>query len=102
MARVKKIPQRTCVGCQAVRPKRELVRVVRTPDGSVCLDPTGKKSGRGAYLCPQVACLNAALKGKRLEKALETVLTQELAEQLRMRIGFTIPGQGDCSEGVDG
>ncbi|MBN1581169.1 MAG: YlxR family protein [Anaerolineae bacterium] len=68
--RRKHIPQRTCIGCRQVRAKREMVRVVRTPEGTLVIDKTGKQNGRGAYLCPDQACWLAALKGDRLGKAL--------------------------------
>jgi len=77
------VPQRTCVGCRTVRPKRELVRVVRTPEGTVELDPTGKRSGRGAYLCPDLSCLEAAVQGRRLERALRHPVSREVLEQVR-------------------
>ncbi len=84
MPKMRKIPQRTCIGCQAVRPKRELLRIVRTPTGEVVFDPTGKKAGRGAYICPQRECLAKALAGNKLDRALEVALTpaerQMLAE----------------------
>ncbi|NQS74924.1 MAG: YlxR family protein [Peptococcaceae bacterium] len=83
MAKVKKIPRRMCVGCQEMKPKKQLIRIVRTPDDSVEIDPTGKKSGRGAYICPDLACLNKALQGKRLDKALQRKISQELVEELR-------------------
>jgi uncharacterized protein len=70
-ARLRKPSLRICIGCQEKKLKKELVRVVRTPEGEVVLDLTGKKSGRGAYLCPQTACLKKAVKGKRLEKNLQ-------------------------------
>lgn len=79
----KKVPQRMCVGCQTMKNKKELLRVVRTPEGSILLDATGKKSGRGAYVCPSSECLTAAVKAKRLEKALEHAISQEVYEQLR-------------------
>ena len=69
--RPRHIPQRTCVACRTTKPKRELLRVVRTPDGHVALDPGGKKSGRGAYLCAKYSCWDLALKKKRLEHELE-------------------------------
>jgi len=100
--RVRKVPRRTCVGCQQVRPKRELVRVFRAPDGSVGIDPKGKRPGRGAYLCPHPGCLAAAIRGKRLERALATALSQEVTDQLVSRIGTITPEQDDCPEGVDG
>ena len=67
----KKIPERQCMGCNARFPKSTLLRVVRDPDGNVSLDFTGKKSGRGAYICKNVACLKKAQKTKRLARALE-------------------------------
>lgn len=83
MPRVKKIPQRMCVGCQEMIAKKELIRVVRTPDDRVVIDPTGKLSGRGAYICPQMECLQKAIKGKRLDKALQRTITQDVLEVLR-------------------
>jgi predicted RNA-binding protein YlxR (DUF448 family) len=81
--KVKKIPQRMCVGCQEMKPKKQLIRVVRTPDDVIEIDPTGKKSGRGAYICPGFECLAKALKGKRLDKALQRTINQELVEELK-------------------
>jgi predicted RNA-binding protein YlxR (DUF448 family) len=66
--------------------KRDLIRVVRTPDGQVLVDRTGKKSGRGAYVCPSVECLSLAVKGKRLQKALEQEIPAEVLEQLRKEL----------------
>ncbi len=83
MPKIKKIPQRMCVGCQEMKPKKHLIRVVRTPDDSLEIDLTGKKSGRGAYICPDLDCLTKALKGKRLDKALQRTISQELVEDLR-------------------
>ena len=81
--KVKKIPQRTCLGCKTVRPKKELIRILRTPNGEVVVDPTGKKSGRGAYTCPNLECLELVLKGSLLAKSLEIELTSENKVQLR-------------------
>lgn len=75
--RQRKIPQRTCVGCRQVKPKRELMRIVRTPAGEVMLDPTGKAAGRGAYVCKISSCMKAALEHNRLDQALEVSLTPE-------------------------
>ena len=75
---IKKIPMRRCVGCMEQRPKRELIRVVRSPEGEISLDTTGKKSGRGAYLCPDPACLAKARKARRLERALECEIPDEV------------------------
>lgn len=87
----RKLPQRTCLGCQAVRPKREMVRIVRTPQGAVEIDPTGKKSGRGAYVCPKLECLELLKKGKRLEKILDVTPLPSFYEQLRDHIGESDP-----------
>lgn len=81
--KVKKIPQRTCLGCKAVKPKKELIRIVRTPQGEVTVDPTGKKSGRGAYTCPTSECLELALKGSMLERALEITISPTMKENLQ-------------------
>ena len=75
--RPKHVPQRTCVACRAIDAKRGLVRVVRGTDGSVAVDETGKRPGRGAYLCKTRECWDKALKGKILEYALKTPITQE-------------------------
>ena len=81
----KKVPVRRCVGCNTQKPKKELVRIVRSPEGEVSVDLTGKRSGRGAYLCPSAACLAKARKAKRLEHAFEVPdevferLTEEMA-----------------------
>ena len=85
----RKTPQRMCVGCQEVKNKKELLRVVRTPDEKVILDTTGKKSGRGAYLCCKEQCLAKAFKEKRLERALKSVIDPEVYEQLRSGITTT-------------
>lgn len=76
-----------CVGCQEMKPKRELIRVVRTPEESIEIDSTGKRSGRGAYICPNAECLEKALKGKRLEKALKQQITSGVKEGLLERLG---------------
>lgn len=82
LPRVKKVPLRMCVGCQEMRPKKELIRVVRTPQDTVEIDPTGKRSGRGAYICPRRECLQKAVKGKRLEKALQRPVAPEIIQSL--------------------
>lgn len=86
MTRTKKVPQRMCVGCRQMKPKKELLRVVRTPDEKIEIDPTGKRSGRGAYICPNTECLNSALKGKRLDKALQRSLTPEILDTLKKEL----------------
>jgi predicted RNA-binding protein YlxR (DUF448 family) len=80
------IPQRTCVACRQVRPRSELLRVVRTPAGSVELDRTGKVAGRGAYVCDDARCLEQALKQRKLARALGTALNADVAGQIRMRV----------------
>jgi predicted RNA-binding protein YlxR (DUF448 family) len=76
-AKPRHIPQRTCIACGESRPKRELIRIVRTPDGHVVLDPTGKKSGRGAYLCAKRSCWEPALRKGKLEHEFGVTLTPE-------------------------
>ena len=78
----KKTPMRMCVGCREMKPKKELIRVVRSPEGVVSMDPVGKKPGRGAYVCRSEACLKRAIKQKQLERQLETSLTPEVADAL--------------------
>lgn len=75
--RTRHVPQRTCIVCRQVRPKRELIRVVRTPTGHIELDPTGKKSGRGAYLCARRSCWEPALHQGRLEREFEMAIPAE-------------------------
>jgi predicted RNA-binding protein YlxR (DUF448 family) len=86
MARTRKIPLRMCVGCREMKNKKELLRIVRTPEGSIEIDRSGKKSGRGAYVCPQLDCLQQALKGKSLQKALEHDIPDEVIEILKSQI----------------
>lgn len=86
-AKTKRVPVRTCVACRTSGGKRGLLRVVRLPDGAgVALDPTGKKSGRGAYVCPTAECVAAALKKKQLERSLKTPLPEELVAELTAAI----------------
>ncbi|NMA92395.1 MAG: YlxR family protein [Firmicutes bacterium] len=83
MSKKRRVPLRTCVGCREKKSKRELIRIVRTPAGEVTVDLTGKQSGRGAYICPRVACLEKAIKGRRLEKNLRVPITLEVIDTLR-------------------
>lgn len=78
----RKIPMRMCVGCREMKEKRELIRIVRTPEGETLIDPTGKKSGRGAYVCRSPECLKRAIKQKQLERQLQVSLTEEVNEAL--------------------
>ncbi|MBE6715654.1 MAG: YlxR family protein [Ruminococcaceae bacterium] len=78
----KKIPMRKCTGCNEMKPKKELVRVVKSPEGEISMDLTGKKSGRGAYVCRSKKCLSAAIKAKRLERAFECSIPEEVYVRL--------------------
>ncbi|WP_274651505.1 RNase P modulator RnpM [Paenibacillus humicola] len=80
--RPRKIPLRKCVACQQMMPKKELIRVVRTPAGEILIDLTGKKAGRGAYLCGKVECFRLAKKTKALDRALKQTVGPEIYDQL--------------------
>ena len=83
---MKKVPMRMCVACREMKPKKELIRVVRTPEGEIVADETGRKNGRGAYLCRAEACFNKAVKTRALERALEQPLSEAAAAYLRQVI----------------
>ncbi len=78
----RKVPMRMCVGCKNSKSKKELIRIVRTPDNQLEIDLTGKKSGRGAYICYNVECLEKAVKNKGLEKALNRTIDNEILMRL--------------------
>ena len=78
----KKIPMRQCLGCREMKPKKELIRVVRSPEGEIRLDFKGKANGRGAYVCPDAGCLKKAVKAKALERAFSCQIPQEVYEAL--------------------
>lgn len=80
--KTRKIPTRLCVGCQEMYPKKQMIRVLRSPEGEISLDPSGKKSGRGAYLCRNKDCFHAAIKAKRLQKALKCDISPQLVTAL--------------------
>ncbi len=82
----KKIPLRMCTGCMEMKPKKELIRIVKTPEGEVCVDLTGKKSGRGAYICKCIECLEKSFKAKRLSRNLDTPISEEIYEKLKEEI----------------
>ncbi len=84
--KAKKVPERKCLGCMQTFPKRELIRVVRTPEGNVEIDLSGKKSGRGAYICKDKSCLKRAIKAKRIQSNLEVEISDELYEALAQEI----------------
>ena len=83
----KKIPMRKCTGCGEMKPKKELVRIVRSPEGEISVDATGKKAGRGAYICRSGQCLAAARKANRLAKAFECAVPPEVYDRLAEEIG---------------
>ena len=91
----KKIPVRRCVGCNEGKPKKELVRIVRSAEGEISVDLTGKKSGRGAYLCPNPSCLAKAQKAKRLERALDCAIPDEVYARLAQEI----EARGESADG---
>lgn len=91
MLKKKKVPLRKCLGCQEMKSKKELIRIVKVPEnGEIKVDPTGKMSGRGAYICKNIECFEKAYKAKRIEKALEHEIGSDVYEQLRKEI---VPGE---------
>jgi len=82
----KKIPMRQCLGCREMKPKRELIRAVRSPEGEVSLDFKGKKPGRGAYVCPNTECLKRAVKTKALSRAFGTEIPQDVMGELQRQM----------------
>ena len=78
-----RVPLRTCIGCQCKKPKKELIRIIRTPEGKIEIDKTGKKSGRGAYLCGNVECLDTALRKNHLNRSLKQDITLQVLDELR-------------------
>ena len=83
---VKKIPMRQCIGCREMKAKKELIRVVRSPEGAITLDSRGKSPGRGAYLCPSAACLAKARKTKALERSLDVPIPPEIWDSLAEKL----------------
>ena len=79
---MKKIPQRTCIGCMQSKNKNELLRIVKQNDGKIFVDKTGKANGRGAYICPSMACLNAAIKNRGIERSLNVSIPKEVIDLL--------------------
>ncbi len=80
---LKKLPQRTCIGCNMQKDKKELIRIVKNKQGEISIDKTGKLEGRGAYICDNIECLEKVIKTKRLERVLETKIEKEIYENLR-------------------
>ena len=85
-AKPRKIPQRQCVGCRVMKDKKALVRVVKTPEDEVILDLTGKKSGRGAYVCPEMECLKKARKSRALERAFDLTIPAEVYDAMEAQM----------------
>ena len=88
----KKIPQRQCMGCRERKEKRQMIRVVRTPEGGVNLDFGGKMNGRGAYICPNPECLKKVQKSKALERSLEVPIPEEVYDRLAKEMEAGING----------
>ena len=83
MLKQKKVPVRMCVGCGEKRPKREMLRIVKTPEGEFHVDATGKQNGRGCYICPDMSCMNAMCKGRKLARSYEMTVDQAVYEGLK-------------------
>ena len=79
---MKKVPLRQCIGCQEMKSKKEMIRVIKTAEDEIMLDATGRKNGRGAYLCPSMECLKKAVKGKGLERSFKMAIPKEVYETL--------------------
>ncbi len=84
----KKIPLRMCLGCNEMKPKNELLRVVKSPEGEISLDVTGKKNGRGAYICHSAECLERAVKSKRLERTFSSLVPNEVLDSLKKEMNL--------------
>lgn len=80
---MKKVPERTCIGCNEAKPKKELLRIVKDKENVISVDLTGKKNGRGAYICNNIKCLEMAIKSKRLSKVFEQNINDKIYEDLR-------------------
>lgn len=83
---MKNIPNRTCIGCNEIRPKKELIRIVKNKEGNIFIDKTSKANGRGAYLCNNIECLEKAIKTKKLERTFDTAISDEIYNELRNMI----------------
>ncbi len=83
---MKKLPQRTCIGCNAQKDKKDLIRIVKNKEEEISLDKTGRAQGRGAYLCDSTECLEKAIKSRKLEKSFEMKIKDDIYEELRKRI----------------
>lgn len=98
----KKLPQRMCVTCRTMRPKRELIRLVASHEGDISLDPTGKKPGRGAYVCRNRTCLEQAIRGRKLDKGLKTRVDEKIIAMLSAQLETLPAADEDEIPGADG
>lgn len=94
--KMKKIPERKCMGCNEKKPKKELIRIVRTSEGEILLDGKGKISGRGVYICPDKKCFDKARKAKRFERSLEVEIPENVYDELENKLATV--DLGDASE----
>ncbi len=94
----KKVPMRTCIGCGESKEKQELIRVIKTPEGEIKLDLTGRANGRGAYLCNKKECLQKAYKRKALHRSFQTEIPKEIYEALEMQLAGEDPGRCDSGK----
>ena len=83
---MKNIPNRTCIGCNQIKPKKELIRIVKNKEGNIFIDKTSKANGRGAYICDNIECLEKLIKTKRLERTFETTISDEIYKELKETI----------------
>jgi len=88
LAANRKVPMRRCVGCQEMKSKKEMIRVIRTQEGEFSLDATGKKNGRGAYICPSAECLRKAVRNKGLERSFKQPIPAQVYEALEKEMGI--------------
>ncbi len=93
MLKPKKIPMRMCVACHEMKPKKELQRIVRSPEGIVSIDMTGKAAGRGAYVCASIECLKKARKSKALERKFEAPIGSEVYDELELKFASLPPAE---------
>lgn len=86
MSQTRKTPMRQCIGCQEMKSKKEMIRILKTAEGEICLDTTGKKNGRGAYICPSMECFQKAVKNRGIERSLKMSIPKAVYENLEKEI----------------